>query len=100
MSELPAAARRVRGPVAGHFLAHHALAPEDAIDFVPKDRIERWWFERFLQRGVLREVAPGRYWFDLVAYHLDAQALSRRWVPIAIAMSVAIAAIAMLFYRG
>ena len=100
MTPLPAAARRVRGPVAGHFLAHHALAPEDAIDFAPKDRVERWWFDRFRQRGVLREVAPGRYWFDLVAYHLDAQAFSRRWVPIAMVVSVVIALVAMLFYRG
>ena len=100
MSELPAAARRVRGPVAGHFLAHHALSPEDAIDFVPKDRVELWWFERFRRIGALREVAPGRYWFDLVAYHLDREAFSRRWVPIAIAVSVVVAVVAMLFYRG
>jgi len=100
MTELPAAARRVRGPVAGHFLAHHALSPEDAIDFVPKDKVELWWFERFRRIGALREAAPGRWWFDLVAYHLDAQAFSRRWVPIAIIMSVAIAAVAMLFYSG
>ena len=100
MTELPAAARRVRGPVAGHFLAHHALSPEDAIDFVPKDRVELWWFERFRRIGALREVAPGRYWFDLVAYHLDAQAFSKRLVPIAIALSVLIALLTMLFYRG
>ncbi|MDB5705892.1 MAG: hypothetical protein JWN66_3008 [Sphingomonas bacterium] len=100
MSDYPAAARRVRGPVAAHFLAHHALSPADAIDFAPKDRIERWWFDRFRRIGALREVAPGRYWFDLVAYHLDAQAFSKRWVPIAMGVSLAIAAVAMLFYRG
>ncbi|MEO7169241.1 MAG: hypothetical protein V4610_23365 [Pseudomonadota bacterium] len=100
MSQLPAAVRRVRGPVAAHFLAHHALSPEDAIDFVPRDRVERWWFDRFRRIGALREAEPGRYWFDLVAYHLEAQAFSRRWVPIAIAVSVVIAAVAMLFYRG
>lgn len=100
MSELPAAARRVRGPVAGQFLARHALSPEDAIDYVPKDRVERWWFDRFRRIGVLREVSPGRYWFDLIAYHRDAQTFSQRWVPIAIGVSLAIAAVAMLFYRG
>ena len=100
MSELPAAARRVRGPVAAHFLALHALAPEDAIDFVPKDRIEHWWFDRFCRRGVLRAVSPGRYWFDLLAYHRDAEAFSKRWIPIAIGVSLSIVAVAMLFYRG
>lgn len=100
MSELPAAARRVRGPVAGHFLAQHALSPEDAIAFAPRDRVERWWFDRFRRNGALREVAPARYWFDLVAYHRDAQAFSQRWVPIAIGVSLAIAAVATLFYRG
>lgn len=70
MSDLPAAMRRVRGPVAGQFLARHALSREDAIAFAPKNRIERWWF-------------------DLVGYHRGAEALSRRWVPIAIAVSPA-----------
>ncbi len=100
MTRASAAARRVRGPVAGHFLAHHALSPEDAIAFVPSDRVERWWFDRFRRIGALREAAPGRYWFDLVAYHLDREAFSRRWVPIAIGVSVVIVAVAMLFYRG
>ena len=100
MSELPAAARRVRGPVAGHFLARHALSPEDAIEFVAKDRVERWWFDHFLRIRALREVSPGRYWFDLIAYHRDAQAFSKRWVPIAIGVSLVIVAVAMLFYRG
>jgi hypothetical protein len=100
VSELPAAARRVRGPVAGHFLAQHALSPGEAIAFVPKDRVERWWFDRFRRIGALREAPPGRWWFDLAAYHRDAQAFSWRWVPIAIAVPVVIAAVAMLFYRG
>ena len=98
-SDLPAAARRVRGPVARYFLARHALSAEDAIPYVPKARYERWWFDRFRERGSLREVRPGSFYFDLIAYHRDAEALRRRAVTIALPVSLAIAGIAMLFYR-
>jgi hypothetical protein len=98
-SYLPAAARRVRGPVARYFLARHALSAEDAIPYVPKGQYERWWFDRFCKRGSLREVRPGSFYFDLIAYHRDAEALRRRGVTIALPASLAIAGIAMLFYR-
>jgi len=98
-SYLPAAARRVRGPVAVYFLARHALSAEDAIPYMPKTRYERWWFDRFRRHGSLREVRPGSFYFDLIAYHHDAEALRRRAVAIALPASLAIAGIAMLFYR-
>ena len=98
-SDLPAAARRVRGPVARYFLARHALSAEDAILYMPKTRYEHWWFDRFRARGSLHEVRPGSFYFDLIAYHADAEAIRRRAVTISLFLSVAIAGIAMLFYR-
>jgi len=98
-SYLPAAVRRVRGPVAVHFLGRHALSAEDAIAYSPKTRLERWWFDRLRRHGSLREVRPGSFYFDLLAYHRDAEAVRRHAVTIALPASLAIAGIAMLFYR-
>jgi len=89
----------VRGPIAVHFLGRHALSAEDAIPYMPKTRYERWWFDRLRGRGSLREVRPGTFYFDLIAYHRDAEALRRRAVTISLLLSLAIAGIAMLFYR-
>ena len=96
---LPAAARRVRGPVARYFLARHALSAEDAVAYAPKTRLESWWFDRLRRRGSLREVGQGSFYFDLIAYHVDAEALRRRAVTISLVLSLSIAGIAMLFYR-
>jgi len=98
-SYLPAAARRVRGPIAVYFLGRHALSAEDAIAYTPSTRYERWWFQYLRRRGSLREVQPGTFYFDLIAYHRDAEAVRRRAVTISLFLSLAIAGVAMLFYR-
>ncbi|QNA83348.1 hypothetical protein G4G27_04505 [Sphingomonas sp. So64.6b] len=90
---------RVRGRTAEKFLARHAISPEDAIDHVPDER-DRPAFERLRAKGIVREVGPGRYWFDVPAALYDADALSRRMVPIAIVLALVVSGIAMLFYRG
>ena len=89
----------MRGPVARYFLARHALSAEDAIPYGPKTRLERWWFDRFRRRGSLREVGRGSFYFDLIAYHQDAEAIRCRAVTISLLLSLSIAGIAMLFYR-
>ncbi|MEO8375120.1 MAG: hypothetical protein ABI471_07835 [Sphingomonas bacterium] len=89
----------MRGPVARYFLARHALSAEDAIPYVPKTRLERWWFDCFRRRGSLHEIGRGNFYFDLIAYHQDAEAIRRRAVTISLPLSLAIAGIAMLFYR-
>ena len=98
-SYLPAAARRVRGPVTRYFLGRHALSAEDAIAYAPKTRLERWWFDRLRREGSLREVEQGSFYFDLIAYHRDAELFRRRSVTISLLLSLSIAGIAMLFYR-
>ena len=80
-------------------LAAHALAPEDAIEFAPDPR-DAAAFEKLRAAGIVREVPGGRFWFDLVAYHLREQARSRAWCRWALGLAVLIAAIAVLFYRG
>ena len=89
----------MRGPVARYFLAGHALSAEDAIPYTPKTWLERWWFDRLCRRGSLREVRRGSFYFDLIAYHQDAEAIRRGAVTISLLLSLSIAGIAMLFYR-
>jgi hypothetical protein len=91
---LPPGALRVRGRIAEAMLAAHALAPEDAIEFVPESR-DLGAFEKLRAAAIVREVSGGRFWFDLVAYHLRAQARTRMWVPWAIAIAVTVAAVAV-----
>ncbi|MES2058402.1 MAG: hypothetical protein V4564_20865 [Pseudomonadota bacterium] len=87
---------RVRGRTAEIFLARHAITPGDAIEHVPAQR-DRRAFERLRAKGIVREAAPGRYWFNIPAALADAEALSRRMVPIAVgvALLVVVAAIAL-----
>ena len=95
---LPPGALRVRGRIAEAMLAAHALAPEDAIDFTPDPR-DVSAFDRLRAAGIVRAVPGGRFWFDLVAYHLREQARSRVAVIWALGLAVMVAAAAMLFYR-
>jgi hypothetical protein len=96
---LPPGALRVRGRIAEAMLAAHALAPEDAIEFTP-DPSDVAAFDKLRASGVVREVSGGRFWFDLVAYHLREQARSRVAVMWTLGLAVTIAVIAVLFYRG
>lgn len=96
---LPAGALRVRGRIAEAMLAAHALAPEDATDFTPQPR-DAADFAKLRAAGIVRDVPGGRFWLDLVAYHLREQARSRVAVMWTFGLAVMGAAIAVLFYRG
>lgn len=96
---LPAGALRVRGRIAAAMLAAHALAPEDAIAFAPDPR-DAAAFEKLRAAAIVREVPGGRFWFDLVAYHLREQALGRVRAMWASGIALVVAAVAVMFYRG
>jgi hypothetical protein len=96
---IPAGALRVRGRIAEAMLAANALAPEDAIDFTPNPR-DAAAFAKLREAGIIREVPGGRFWFDLVAYHLRERALSRSRAIWGFGLAMIVAAFAMLFYRG
>ena len=91
---------RIRGTIAPLFLARHAIGPGDAIGFVPRDPRERAAFGRLRRRGIVRETAPGRFYFDLAAHYAAVERRNRFVVPLAILLSVLIAWIATLFFRG
>jgi len=93
------AALRVRGRIATAMLALHALSPEDAVGFTPEPREARE-FDRLRAAGIVREVPGGRYWYDLVAYHVRDRARSRTAMAWTVAIAVTLAALLPLFYRG
>ena len=91
---------RIRGPVAGRLLAVHAITPVDAIAYTPKNRMTRWWLDHHLRTGTIRRLPDGRIHLDLHAHYANAEARSRRVVPLALVGAIAIAGVAVLFYRG
>ncbi|PTW49145.1 hypothetical protein C8J25_101650 [Sphingomonas faeni] len=91
---------RIRGAIPALFLARHAIATDDAIAFLPRDTQEQATFDRLRTRGIVREGAPGRFYFDLDAHYAAADRRRRLVVPIAILVSVLIAWIATRFFRG
>jgi hypothetical protein len=91
---------QIRGTIPALFLARHAIGPDDAIVFIPCDPSEQAAFDRLRARGILREVAPDRFYFSLDAHYSAADRRRRFVVPIAIIGSVLIAWIATLFFRG
>lgn len=95
---LPPGALRVRGRIAEAMLAAHALAPEDAVDFTPDSR-DAAAFAKLRDVGIVREVPGGRFWFDLVAYHLREQALGRTRAIWGFGVALIVAVAGMLFYR-
>lgn len=90
----------IRDLIPAMFFARHALEPDDAIAFLQCNPRNQIMFDRLRIRGIVREAAAGRFYFDLEA-HYAAVARRRRFaVPIAIVASVVIAWIATLFFRG
>jgi hypothetical protein len=96
---IPAGALRVRGRIAEAMLALHAIAPEDAVDYSPEPRDVRE-FDQLRAANIVRDVPDGRYWFDLIAYHLRERARSRVATMWAFGIALVVAALAVLFYRG
>ena len=91
---------RIRGVVPALFLVRHAIGPDDAIAFQPRDAPEQATFDRLRANGIVRETASRRFYFDLDAYYAAVERRRRLAVPIAIIVSVLIAWIATRFFRG
>lgn len=90
---------RIRGPVASRLLAVHAITPADAVRYTPDGRVAQWWLAH-MRTGTIRRLPDGRLHLDLHTHYAWAEARSRRIVPLALVGAIAIAGVAMLFYRG
>jgi hypothetical protein len=89
---------RVRGRVLPRFVEAGAVAPADAIAFVPEAR-DAAAFAQLRAAGVIRG-RDGAWWFDAVAWASAEEARSRRAVPYLIGGAVVAAALLTLFYQG
>lgn len=91
---------RARRKVAAHFLAQHAVSPDEAVTFVPDRTIVRRQFERMRHKGVVRDGPGGTYWLDVAALRADDEGRRRVLIPVAIVVLLIAAAIPLFFYRG
>jgi hypothetical protein len=71
-----AAMARARRRVVSHFMSKNALSPEKAVSFSPERRMERRFFDRLRDKGVIVAAANGTWYID--APKLDAYQQSRR----------------------
>lgn len=92
-------AGRARRKVVDHFCAQHAVTPYDTILYAPAAELKAA-FDRLVAERVIRKEGHAYYWLDLRAYEAAIEARRRRLVPVVIAVSVLLALVGMLFYRG
>lgn len=97
---VPIALARARQKVVNHFCALHAIAPEDAIEFVPQTPLERRQFDMMLSAGVIRQREPGAYWIDLSRHDAATERRRKRVIPFVLAATLILVWIVMLYYRG
>lgn len=97
--ELALRPHRVTGPVMAAFLDAAAIQPAAAITYRPATPAAAQEFARLIENGVLRQQGGG-YWFDLRRHYALRRRREIQWMIGSVAASLAIAVIAMLFYRG
>ncbi|MEN3748831.1 hypothetical protein TPR58_16775 [Sphingomonas sp. HF-S3] len=91
---------RVRYRIIDHFMAFHAIEPEEAVDYLPTSPLYRREFDALLARGLVRQAGYRRYWVDLAACQADVERRRRRAVPIVVATAIASAVALTFLYRG
>ncbi|WP_447728563.1 hypothetical protein [Sphingomonas koreensis] len=83
-----------------HFAEHRAIAPGDAIEYVPSGPVERRAFDRLRASGVIRQAAPAYYWFDLDRMGQDRKRKRNPKKLVAIALGIVLACLTYLLSRG
>ncbi len=71
-----AAMARARRRVIGHFMARGAVSPDKAVSFTLERRMERKFFDRLCEKGVLVATPDERWYID--PSKLEAYQQSRR----------------------
>ncbi len=92
-------AGRARRRLVDHFCAAHAITPYDTILYTPPADL-RPAFDGLLAERLIRKEGHAYYWLDLRAYEAAVERRRRKLVPVVIAVSVLLAAVAMLFYQN
>ena len=90
---------RARRKVVDHFCAQHAVTPYDTILYTPPAELKAA-FDALVGERLIRKEGHAYYWLDLRAYEAAVELRRRKLVPVAIAVAVLLAVVAMLFYQG
>ncbi|CAN5669028.1 hypothetical protein BH10PSE14_BH10PSE14_37640 [soil metagenome] len=90
----------MRDRVADQLVTRGALSPTTAVPYQPAGKVEQWLFARLRRRGSVVEATSGRFYLDVSAYQTRAAAWERKAAPISFFVAIALALLAMLFYRG
>jgi len=90
----------VHGTIAPRFVAAHAVTASDAIAFTPAAGREATAFAAMIADGSIRMPVAGRFYFDMDAYEAAAAARGARRVPLLLIVSLLVAGVAVVFYRG
>ncbi|MGC6401014.1 hypothetical protein ACNI3Q_10580 [Sphingomonas sp. FW199] len=93
------AAATARHRVRAHFMALHAITPDDAIEYRPPGPRELKEFQTLVRAGVIRQTAPGHYWLDMDRLGAELKRRELNKVPIAIALSLLVAVGVLFLYR-
>lgn len=97
---IAAAASMAKYRVQAHFMALHAITPNDAIEYLPPGPKERKEFDRLREAEVIRQSMPAYYWLDMTRLDADERKRERRKGPIAIVAAIVLAAFVLTFYEG
>lgn len=97
---ITAAASTAKYRVQAHFMAHHAITPNDAIEYLPPGPRERKEFDRLRRAEIIRQSMPAYYWLDMTRLDAEERRQERRKGPIAIVAAIVLAAFVMTFYEG
>ena len=89
---------KARRDVVSHFMGANAVSAESAVAYEPGRNIYQRQFERLCDAGVIRAAGDGKYWIDVARYDEWSRS-RRRWVIVAIAALLSIAAVAGLMVR-
>ncbi len=92
--------RRARRRIVAYLYAMHAISPEDAVSYQPQNSAERAELAAMRRRAIVRVAAEGQYWIDRGAYDADMLRRERRLLPLAVAMALAVAGVAVRLYQG
>ena len=90
---------RARREIQHHFFSADAVRPDRGVPFEPENGFELRQFEKMRAKGIILEAAPGKYWFDVVAYDIELRRRHKiqRYVILVLLAAIAIAVMLGVF---
>jgi hypothetical protein len=85
---------RARREVISHFMQSNSVSPATAAAWIPDRLIQRRALARFVDRGVIVETAPDKYYLDLPEYDRWRRSMRRRAAIALLAVTILGAAVA------